>query len=36
MAANPNMYGTVVISLGCENCQMELVVEEIESAPISR
>lgn len=30
MAANPNVYGTVVISLGCEGCQMELVVEEIE------
>lgn len=29
-AANPNIYGTVVISLGCENCQMDLVVEEIK------
>lgn len=29
-AANPNIYGTVVISLGCENCQMDLVVEEIQ------
>ena len=29
MAANPNIYGTVVISLGCEGCQMDLVVEEI-------
>lgn len=28
-AANPNIYGTVVISLGCENCQMDLVVDEI-------
>ena len=28
-AANPNVYGTVVISLGCENCQMDLVVEAI-------
>ena len=28
-AANPNVYGTVVISLGCENCQMDLVSEEI-------
>ena len=28
-AANPNIYGTVVISLGCENCQMDLVVEAI-------
>ena len=29
-AANPNVYGTVVISLGCENCQMDLVVGEIK------
>lgn len=29
-AANPNIYGTVVVSLGCENCQMDLVVEEIK------
>jgi len=29
-AANPNVYGTVVISLGCENCQMDLVVEAIK------
>lgn len=28
-AANPNVYGTIVVSLGCENCQMDLVVEEI-------
>ena len=28
-AANPNVYGTVVLSLGCENCQMDLVVEAI-------
>ena len=28
-AANPNVYGTVVISLGCENCQMDLVVKAI-------
>ncbi|MGN0373297.1 MAG: UxaA family hydrolase [Enterocloster sp.] len=28
-AANPNVYGTVVVSLGCEFCQMDLVVEEI-------
>lgn len=26
MAANPNVYGTVVISLGCENCQMDRVL----------
>lgn len=30
MAANPNVYGTVVISLGCENCQMNLVLEAIK------
>ena len=28
-AANPNIYGTVVVSLGCENCQMDLVAEAI-------
>lgn len=28
-AANPNVYGTVVVSLGCENCQMDLVVKAI-------
>lgn len=28
-AANPNIYATVMISLGCENCQMNLVVDEI-------
>lgn len=31
MAANPNVYGTIVISLGCENCQMELITKEIKS-----
>ena len=31
-AANPNIYGTVVVSLGCENCQMDLVVKAIEVA----
>lgn len=29
-AANPNIYGTVIISLGCENCQMDLVTEAIQ------
>ena len=29
-AANPNVYGTVVVSLGCEGCQMDRVVSEIE------
>ena len=29
MAANPNVYGIIAISLGCENCQMDLVVEAI-------
>lgn len=28
-AANPNVYGTVVVSLGCENCQMDLVADAI-------
>ncbi len=28
-AANPNVYGTVVIGLGCETCQADMVVEEI-------
>lgn len=30
-AANPNIYGTVVVSLGCENCQMDLVTEAIKA-----
>ena len=30
-AANPNVYGTVVVSLGCENCQMDMVVEAIQA-----
>lgn len=29
MAANPNIYGIIVVSLGCENCQMDLVVDAI-------
>ncbi|MEG0576615.1 MAG: UxaA family hydrolase [Bacilli bacterium] len=29
MAANPNVYGTIAISLGCENCKMELVADAI-------
>lgn len=28
-AANPNVYGTVIVSLGCENCQADLVAEAI-------
>jgi len=28
-AANPNVYGTVIVSLGCENCQMDLVAQAI-------
>ncbi len=28
-AANPNVYGTLVVSLGCENCQMDRVVHAI-------
>ena len=31
-AANPNIYGTVMVSLGCENCQMDLVVKVLEVA----
>lgn len=30
-AANPNIYGTIVVSLGCENCQMDLVVSAIKA-----
>ncbi|HHX67077.1 MAG: UxaA family hydrolase [Miniphocaeibacter sp.] len=29
-AANPNVYGIVLVSLGCENAQLHLVKEEIE------
>ncbi|MDR1773671.1 MAG: UxaA family hydrolase [Clostridioides sp.] len=29
-AANPNIYGTVIVSLGCENCQNDLVEEAIK------
>ena len=28
-AANPNVYGTILVGLGCENCQVNLVAEEI-------
>ncbi len=28
-AANPNIYGTIIISLGCENCQLDLVADAI-------
>ena len=38
-AANPNIFGTVVVSLGCENCQMDLVVQAIQertNKPIGR
>ena len=30
-AANPNVYAIVVVSLGCENCQMDLVVDAIKA-----
>ncbi len=30
IAANPNIYGTVCVSLGCEGCQNDMVVEEIK------
>lgn len=29
-AANPNIYGTLVLSLGCETCQNDMVVDEIK------
>ena len=29
MAANPNVYGIIVVSLRCENCPMDLVVDAI-------
>ncbi|WP_077533695.1 UxaA family hydrolase [Massiliimalia massiliensis] len=38
-AANPNVYGTVIVSLGCENCQMDLVeaaVRERTSKPLQK
>ncbi|HBF2043449.1 TPA: UxaA family hydrolase [Clostridioides difficile] len=28
--ANPNVYGVIVVSLGCENCQNDLVVDAIK------
>ena len=28
-ACNPNVYGTVLVSLGCETCQLDLVAELI-------
>ena len=28
-AANPNIYGTIAISLGCETCQMDMALAEI-------
>ena len=33
-AANPNVYGTVVVSLGCENCQMDSLLQK-EEFPMS-
>lgn len=30
MAANPNVYATIIVSLGCENAQMMLVKKAIE------
>lgn len=29
-AANPNIYGTVVVALGCENAQRDIVIEGIK------
>jgi len=28
-AANPNVYGTIILALGCENCQRDIVAEAI-------
>ena len=28
-AANPNVYGTILVGLGCETCQPDMVAEEI-------
>lgn len=39
MAANPNVYGTVIVSLGCENCQMDLVeaaIKERTNKPLEK
>ena len=30
-AANPNIYGVIIVALGCENAQMHLVKEAIEA-----
>lgn len=30
-AANPNIYGTVLIGVGCETCQADMVADEIRS-----
>ena len=38
-AANPNVYGTIIVSLGCENCQMNLVeaaVRECTNKPLEK
>lgn len=38
-AANPNIYGTIIISLGCENCQMDLVetaIKKLTNKPIKK
>ncbi|MDY3035429.1 MAG: UxaA family hydrolase [Absicoccus sp.] len=29
LVANPNVYGAILISLGCENCQMDLMIDAI-------
>lgn len=31
MASNPNVYGVIIVSLGCENCQMDLVIDAIRN-----
>ena len=30
-AANPNVYGTVLVGVGCETCQADMVADEIRS-----
>ena len=31
LAANPNVYGTIVVAAGCETCQCDMVMEAIRS-----
>ena len=34
IAANPNIYGIVCVSLGCEGCQNDMVVDEIRKRTV--